>query len=731
MLLPILLTLLGCGTEPAATPDTPAQNPEWSSDPAPGFMSPTSPDVDGAACAWTPGQWAGAASDLLDARWVDVGSLEALGLPIRSPADLRAWLKHYGADSFEAQRAALALNIAMDDAGVFGIYADLPGARLLTGSLGGSTAREVLELADDGDDPVIREAMGAFNAGFAGCDPDWYVTCDVDLDNDGVPVEHDCDDLDDGIGTLLHADDLSVDTGYLTPSATLDGEWVWGGDSVLAVEGGQQAMLGEAETWRDYVVRSTLTAKGTEPGCGFECAEACGEYVPEDGCYSDWQALGLGILTMELTGTGVATFRNSGAYDVCFDGYLMWSSPSSQGLTIGEEVLEDETYRVPAGGSLSVYYGSWTTANGSYQPYLGRPPLWCYQNGTAMAIGTDYATTGALLPEDLQVIISDDSDLDLDGREDHVDWAGSSGVQTQYNVWNHQQTHAAVAVGKLAASTAEGTVRVTLTVENRGAVATTAEVTDIVPEDWNVVACSDAPDTTTPGAGGTEAMAWSVPLDGCTSNCAVYDSYVITCDLAYNLHADRDIVELDPAFAAFFDGDDYEVSWSMPAAAFDFDHDMDGAVLCGSTDRWRAGVLARSELDLDQGEGFHGYRCALASNAADDCFPEGTFLQIAEFMDAEEDDISSECEENCPEDPTFDQLARVDHTSIDLLAGDATLSFWVVGDQLVCEATQGDVTVRATAVDATFSAGATGMSTLNAFGDYDDVQVCEAYKVPE
>lgn len=726
--------LAGCETAPLDA-DADADSDYWSTGSAPAFMDPTADGLSGHGCSFSTKDWNGTTSDLLEDRWADVGSVQVGDAVLSSPEDYHDWVTRYGPGSLQAERATLALNLALNEAQVYGMYALLGEARLTEGPYAGSSAGEIMEIvASTGHNGALLDAIGSFNDGFAGCPEDWYFTCHDDEDNDGIIADYDCNDFDADVGQLLYEDDLSSDAGYFDTTPQLDGEWVWGGTSVYSVDGGQQALLGEAESWDDYVVYATVAAKGTMPGCGFECEEACGEYEPDDGCYSDWQALGLGILSADITADGVVTFYNTGDWDVCFEGYLMWDAEDSQGLTIGEEVLENESYRVPAGGSLDVYYGSWTTDNGYYSPYLDEAPLWCYQAGTSMATGTGYASIGALLPEDMQYWIAEETDTDGDGTEDHVDWADSNGVQTQYNLWDYQEDHAAVVVGKLAESTPDGTVEVTLTAQNRGALSATATLEDTVPTDWGLISCTDTPDTEVQNTDGSTTLTWDLSFAGCTDDCSVVDEFEVTCEIEYNLNVDLDIVELDAASIDYFDGDDDETSWSMPAAAFDYDHDSDGAILCGESDRWRAGVLARAELDDDQDEGYHGYRCALSSNAEDDCYDAGHFLQIAEFMDAPEDDIPSECWDDCPENTTFDQLARVDHAGdIDLKAGDsADLAFWAVGDALMCEVDDGSggTYVRADATDTTFTAGTTGFSTLNMFGDFDHVMVCEAYDVP-
>lgn len=154
-----------------------------------------------------------------------------------------------------------------------------------------------------------------------------------------------------------------------------------------------------------------------------------------------------------------------------------------------------------------------------------------------------------------------------------------------------------------------------------------------------------------------------------------------------------------------------------------------------TSDRWRSGILVRASLDGDQGEGFHGFRCALAKNAVDDCYPEGHFLQIGEFKDAPEDDVASECQEGagCP-NPTFDSLARVDHSpGLDLSAGQViTMAFYAVGPDLWCSVAGGPSlpVVTATATSPHFPTGTVGLSTLDLLGTFDSLQVCEALEIP-
>jgi hypothetical protein len=156
---------------------------------------------------------------------------------------------------------------------------------------------------------------------------------------------------------------------------------------------------------------------------------------------------------------------------------------------------------------------------------------------------------------------------------------------------------------------------------------------------------------------------------------------------------------------------------------------------CSSTDRWRAGLVVRAAADADQDEGYHGYRCALSSNAENGCFEDGLFLQIGEFMDAPEDDIDSECRQtgNCAPNTTFDQLGRQNHEAIDLGAGDTGyLTFYAVGQNMYCETVNenGEV-VSVTGTDDSFASGTVALSTLNIYGEFDFVRVCQALALPE
>jgi hypothetical protein len=660
----------------------------------------------------------------------------------RSFSTADAVLEHLASASpVEAERTALTLNVLLNELGVFGKYAALGSAQITDSSYVGVTADTVLALADSLSVTDRAELMRTFNAGFGNCPPNWYQIDDLDAgdsDGDGVPDLFDCSPDDDTIGAVLFATEFSDDGDALSsPPQLSDAPWSFDGNSVIATGGGQQALLGDDESYDDVVVMASLTAQGTRPSCGFDCREVCGDYVPDDGCYSAWDAFALGILSAESTDSGVLTVTNTGHYDVCLDGsWSMWDAEGTQALTIGNSDAGLSEYRVPAGGALDFFYGSWTTENGVEERYLDEAPWWCYQRGIYFTPGIEYDMLAALLPEDFREFIEGETDWDHDGIEDHVDWATDFGVQTQTNMWDYQESHAVGVVGKKAQSTESGTVATTLRVQNRGELDLVGGVvTDTVPANWSLVACDVVPDSAVHNDDDTTTLTWEVALDGCVDGCLSVDEVVITCDIRHDLQVDVDHLVLPQASIAYNDTEDDEVSWSMPAVAFDYDHDGDGEILCGRTDRWRVGLLARAEVDADQDEGFHGYRCAVSSNSVEDCHNPGAFLQIAEFEDAPEDDIASECEDDCPENTTFTQHSRTDHDVGfgDISEGDVvSVAFWAVDDSLYCSMTNeaGDSIVAA-AEDASFGSGGTGLSTLNAYGDYDDLKVCEAFSTPE
>lgn len=140
------------------------------------------------------------------------------------------------------------------------------------------------------------------------------------------------------------------------------------------------------------------------------------------------------------------------------------------------------------------------------------------------------------------------------------------------------------------------------------------------------------------------------------------------------------------------------------------------------TNTWRAGLLARANLDRSNNGDFNGYRCALGS---DDDGRGGAerFLQIIRFNDVPERGDVPECGDG-PAD-SYTELTRAPVSTSDLAAGStAVLSFALHGDQMECQlvTTRGVVTVSARADDDT--SGSVGFSTLNMYGKFHYVTAC-------
>lgn len=253
--------LVGCSTGPESVELRPL-------DPAPSFLRATSADVHGHGCAFTPEQYRGTARELVFARWSAVASFEANG---RSWSDPASVIDGLGSGSVaEREALALALSVALNRAGVFGIYARLGEAQVTGGEFAGASATDLLARRA----ARSESAVAAFNRGFAACEASWFVS-DDDADRDGVPAAEDCDDNDPSTGLVLYENDLNFDSGYFSPTEQKPTPWDWDGNGTIATAGGQQVNLGQAETWDNVVVMSLVSAHGTRTKCATEstCTE--------------------------------------------------------------------------------------------------------------------------------------------------------------------------------------------------------------------------------------------------------------------------------------------------------------------------------------------------------------------------------------------------------------------------------------------------------------------------
>ena len=174
-------------------------------------------------------------------------------------------------------------------------------------------------------------------------------------------------------------------------------------------------------------------------------------------------------------------------------------STGRTGTAAGELVIAggyDAPASLAAGETRHFYYGSWTTANAVYSKRLGEADWWCMEQGQTTRPNEDYAFNGALLPAPLAQLIQQNQDNNANGTEDHVDWVGPFGVQTNYSIWEYQALNPVIAVGRdcnyLELAPAER-ARINVQVTNLGAVEGSALVTETVPAGFAATDFSQAP----------------------------------------------------------------------------------------------------------------------------------------------------------------------------------------------------------------------------------------------
>ena len=155
----------------------------------------------------------------------------------------------------------------------------------------------------------------------------------------------------------------------------------------------------------------------------------------------------------------------------------------------------------------------------------------------------------------------------------------------------------------------------------------------------------------------------------------------------------------------------------------------------GPTNHWRIGLLVRAEENSGQQQGFLGYRCALASNAegvGDDPLQgpsTGQFVQLAELPDQTTTANASATQSTRCRNASsagFVEIGRNDFEGLDLVGGqDAVLAFAAVENSLSCEVVTTRETVSVQVEDTSLDIGTIGLSTMNMFGKFKFLTVCE------
>jgi hypothetical protein len=370
----------------------------------------------------------------------------------------------------------------------------------------------------------------------------------------------------------------------------------------------------------------------------------CEEVAPE-ACLTLWQAHARGWLSIATGGSGEAvSFVNSGGYDVCLDEQALYASSDTQAFFL-DAAVTDLPEQLATGDRYTAYYGSWTTDNAVYSPYLDEGAWWCVDNGNPATAGGSFVYYGEAVPEVLATWVDTLTDVDGDGVDDLVDWAGSYGVQAQYNIWDWQLDQPVLTAGKLAEEVM-GEVVVTLTSRNLGDHSGEGWLVDEVPAGWSVVATERTPDQIVPNADGTTTLAWFVELEvfGYTG-----DTIQLAYTIARDVSADVAYLELEPAWITYASecasasgscvilwppDCGGEVSSSLPAAVYNIDVDQDGVQACPEEE-----ICDGLDNDLD--------------GVVDDGLPDADADGVCDDLDVEEcdgvdNDGDAEVDEDCP-----------------------------------------------------------------------------------
>lgn len=308
-----------------------------------------------------------------------------------------------------------------------------------------------------------------------------------------------------------------------------------------------------------------------------DCPVDCDE--PDvDLCWTLSEALSRGELALSNSADGVGVYVSNTGYDsICLDDYLMATSADTQAFLWGDDVTAEGGLMLAPGAEVELYYGSWTTDNGSYDAYLGEHAWWCIESAQYVEGGASFEVFGEVPPDDVLDIVNLDQDYDDDGIEDHVDWQGSYGVATNYNIWDYQAASSVLTIGKSAVVDGDE-VHVDLLVRNMGALAGSGTVEDVVPAGWTVVDDGGASNSTLED--GDTQLSWSVSVEGYEDGGLTFNSVPLSYTLVRDVVHDTPRVDLPAATVAYFDGEDDELSRSHPTVAWGFDSDGDGIVTC-------------------------------------------------------------------------------------------------------------------------------------------------------
>jgi hypothetical protein len=439
---------------------------------------------------------------------------------------------------------------------------------------GGSWSPEICDGLDNDGDRRVDEGFDSDKDGTADCfDPE---VCDgVDNDGDGLVDEDDALDpstwYEDSDG-----DGYGVDGSTTTACNEPEGY----------TEDGEDCDDARADVHPDATEDCDAVDNDCDTTVDETCDDPCWDKTP---CLTWYQANALGYLDVATSDDNTSVqFTNVGLdQDICFD-RAIYTSDTTQAFYVDQALVDDDV-RIAPGETVNAYYASYTTANGERETYLDAYAWWCVELGQATSRSETYDYYGEFPPSGFLEFSDVDNDVDSDGKEDHVDWAGGSGIQSQYSIWDYQADSTVLTAGKHAALGDDGTVHVTTLSRNLGAFDGTGTLTDTIPAGWAVSDMSVTPDTTTTNSDGTVTYTWAIAVDGYTSpttsgGTVVIDTWAVTYSLARSIPVDKVELELPAATVDYFDMATDRTSSSLEAAVFDYDYDGDGAITCESAE---------------------------------------------------------------------------------------------------------------------------------------------------
>ena len=443
----------------------------------------------------------------------------------------------------------------------------------------GAPSCEVCDGLDNDCDGAVDEGLGTVTCGVGACQATVELCVGGVLQQcePGTPaaelcdgIDNDCDGaVDEGLGVVS----CGVGACYNEVEACL------GGQTQSCVPG-----TPGAEICGDF----------EDNDCDGDIDEGCNtgdDCLLPEGCVGLSEAFARGWIIVDTPSSNSATvvLHNIGSAEVCLDENLMMFSDPTQTMSTPIKKYGSNNLVIPADGMLTLRYGPWTYPNGHYQPYLGKAPWWCFEAGQYATANTVFSYWGEATPPVLAYFLNNNTNTDNDNKEDHVDWAGSFGTQTIYNIWNYQANHVVLTAGKTAEATGPGEITVMLVSHNIGAIPGSGMLTDTLPAGWWIDDFSVDPDYWIENVDGTVTMIWDISLPGYQDVPGMGGTTVFPYEeISYTLHPawseDGRRLVLPKAEITYQDGCHERTSESAFVVAINVDVDGDGAPACEDCD---------------------------------------------------------------------------------------------------------------------------------------------------